>query len=225
MWFAFNLLSLTYWKQHWPTIPLLLLRCDLLSIYYLWHTENNHRQDGYLLLTVVICFQSIIFDILKTTRPSSGESTSMLWFAFNLLSLTYWKQHYFLNGQLVNGCDLLSIYYLWHTENNVCPISTLSAVVVICFQSIIFDILKTTHSGTSSAIITLWFAFNLLSLTYWKQPIVHYDNLPHVVICFQSIIFDILKTTRQRYGLYRHLLWFAFNLLSLTYWKQRKPVN
>ena len=224
MWFAFNLLSLTYWKQHkfdtvsrlavvicfqsiifdilkttLETASLIQSSCDLLSIYYLWHTENN----------------KIVY--LQKKR--------LLWFAFNLLSLTYWKQHYFLNGQLVNGCDLLSIYYLWHTENNVCPISTLSAVVVICFQSIIFDILKTTHSGTSSAIITLWFAFNLLSLTYWKQPIVHYDNLPHVVICFQSIIFDILKTTRQRYGLYRHLLWFAFNLLSLTYWKQRKPVN
>ena len=118
LWFAFNLLSLTYWKQHWPTIPLLLLRCDLLSIYYLWHTENNHRQDGYLLLTVVICFQSIIFDILKTTRPSSGESTSMLWFAFNLLSLTYWKQLHVVSSRLFRCCDLLSIYYLWHTENN-----------------------------------------------------------------------------------------------------------
>ena len=147
MWFAFNLLSLTYWKQH--------------------------KFDTVSRLAVVICFQSIIFDILKTTL----ETASLI----------------------QSSCDLLSIYYLWHTENN--------KIVYLQKKRL------------------LWFAFNLLSLTYWKQPIVHYDNLPHVVICFQSIIFDILKTTRQRYGLYRHLLWFAFNLLSLTYWKQRKPVN
>ena len=42
--------------------------------------------------------------------------------------------------------------------------------VVICFQSIIFDILKTTWSWNSLSGFT-------------------------VVICFQSIIFDILKTT------------------------------
>ena len=118
LWFAFNLLSLTYWKQRKILMDVYSISCDLLSIYYLWHTENNHRQDGYLLLTVVICFQSIIFDILKTTRPSSGESTSMLWFAFNLLSLTYWKQLHVVSSRLFRCCDLLSIYYLWHTENN-----------------------------------------------------------------------------------------------------------
>ena len=43
------------------------LLCGLLSIYYLWHTENNFGYGNKILIGVVICFQSIIFDILKTT--------------------------------------------------------------------------------------------------------------------------------------------------------------
>ena len=144
LWFAFNLLSLTYWKQRINILFLPLISCDLLSIYYLWHTENN---GGWCLLircVVVICFQSIIFDILKTTQFAGRFNIVLLWFAFNLLSLTYWKQRSSRIRTCKACCDLLSIYYLWHTENNK--------------ESVI-------HCG-----ILLWFAFNLLSLTYWKQP-------------------------------------------------------
>ena len=220
LWFAFNLLSLTYWKQHHETALLDGGCCDLLSIYYLWHTENNSHLPDLLHKLVVICFQSIIFDILKTTHSSRVIAQCLLWFAFNLLSLTYWKQ---LVGRVKPRnicCDLLSIYYLWHTENNSWDSFTWRGV--------------------------LWFAFNLLSLTYWKQRKIlmdvysiscdllsiyylwhtenngegeeKWDNL--VVICFQSIIFDILKTTLTDYTIASVTLWFAFNLLSLTYWKQ-----
>ena len=169
LWFAFNLLSLTYWKQRINILLLPLISCDLLSIYYLWHTENN---GGWCLLircVVVICFQSIIFDILKTTQFAGRFNIVLLWFAFNLLSLTYWKQQGerytlwypvvicfqsiifdilkttgLLRWKIVAGCDLLSIYYLWHTENNQKASDYIGKTVVICFQSIIFDILKTT---------------------------------------------------------------------------------
>ena len=118
LWFAFNLLSLTYWKQLKKDDVFSYLCCDLLSIYYLWHTENNCFIDFSLDWQVVICFQSIIFDILKTTLMGTIPITGKLWFAFNLLSLTYWKQPKCARASLVNRCDLLSIYYLWHTENN-----------------------------------------------------------------------------------------------------------
>ena len=171
--------------------------CDLLSIYYLWHTENNIIDEIESLQYVVICFQSIIFDILKTTQGLQFPLSIQLWFAFNLLSLTYWKQRN-RSAASVEG-------------------------VVICFQSIIFDILKTTCSGLCKYGFRLWFAFNLLSLTYWKQHfppnspcatccdllsiyyLWHTENnftgrdshISSVVICFQSIIFDILKTTTR----------------------------
>ena len=195
----------------------------MLSIYYLWHTENNSAVPVELLPIVVICFQSIIFDILKTTCNRFSAGYEPLWFAFNLLSLTYWKQH---ERQIVMHrycCDLLSIYYLWHTENNLLQMNSERYIVVICFQSIIFDILKTTMLVIDELSSLLWFAFNLLSLTYWKQHnwwdrvsaiccdllsiyyLWHTENnaakiTPKgvaVVICFQSIIFDILKTTSE----------------------------
>ena len=145
LWFAFNLLSLTYWKQPSVIKYRLVSRCDLLSIYYLWHTENNTLK-------------------FKNQRY-------MLWFAFNLLSLTYWKQlvKIFISWQFC--CDLLSIYYLWHTENNTQIKMPMINKVVICFQSIIFDILKTTKNTKCTSGFWLWFAFNLLSLTYWKQQL------------------------------------------------------
>ena len=195
LWFAFNLLSLTYWKQLIRVKPLLTLCCDLLSIYYLWHTENN-----------------------KQRLQTSGNQ---LWFAFNLLSLTYWKQPLLPDFQCGIRCDLLSIYYLWHTENNSVARKMKEDIVVICFQSIIFDILKTTERIPWKPLFSLWFAFNLLSLTYWKQQLIVHCYTEHVVICFQSIIFDILKTTFSLSIKLFFALWFAFNLLSLTYWKQR----
>ena len=169
LWFAFNLLSLTYWKQQASEVVMTQTGCDLLSIYYLWHTENNSETFGYSCCQVVICFQSIIFDILKTTLPGRDNGST--------------------------GCDLLSIYYLWHTENNSDCVGSPYVTVVICFQSIIFDILKTTADLSTCPGHTLWFAFNLLSLTYWKQPGGNEELDAAVVICFQSIIFDILKTT------------------------------
>ena len=194
----------------------------MLSIYYLWHTENNSAVPVELLPIVVICFQSIIFDILKTTCNRFSAGYEPLWFAFNLLSLTYWKQQPSIILLIHSRCDLLSIYYLWHTENNMNDKLLCIGIVVICFQSIIFDILKTTKIGTYATESALWFAFNLLSLTYWKQLGKKYLFVPSVVICFQSIIFDILKTTEKEDGNGKKVLWFAFNLLSLTYWKQHK---
>ena len=143
----------------------------------------------------MICFQSIIFDILKTTLATGRTPKFRLWFAFNLLSLTYWKQRKVSWLRSLPGCDLLSIYYLWHTENNVLALIDIPSTVVICFQSIIFDILKTTKEHREIPETVLWFAFNLLSLTYWKQREFKQEPQLIVVICFQSIIFDILKTT------------------------------
>ena len=135
----------------------------------------------------MICFQSIIFDILKTTLPPKFSLCNMLWFAFNLLSLTYWKQLYWTRLTYFICCDLLSIYYLWHTENN--------------------------NEIRKSVDLPLWFAFNLLSLTYWKQRSIAVRMSECVVICFQSIIFDILKTT----GLYHNAPTCCCDLLSIYY--------
>ena len=117
LWFAFNILSLTYRSQHkrvhsWRSpvvicfqyfifdIPLTTWSadryfdtcCDLLSIFYLWHTAHN--------------------------LISNGSAGWALWFAFNILSLTYRSQLTECCHNAYTSCDLLSIFYLWHTAHN-----------------------------------------------------------------------------------------------------------
>ena len=171
----------------------------MLSIYYLWHTENNHK--------------------------IRLEISTRLWFAFNLLSLTYWKQRKTIEDKMREGCDLLSIYYLWHTENNWILVIAMPVPVVICFQSIIFDILKTTSSPELPVQPGLWFAFNLLSLTYWKQP--SFCPFTGAGCCDLLSIYYLWHTENNRLKERGKpsLLWFAFNLLSLTYWKQPSIVS
>ena len=197
LWFAFILLSLSYWKQHF---------------------EHYQRQTQ-----VVICFHFTIFVVLETTYYDQGNTGDVLWFAFILLSLSYWKQpfdFYIINRE---GCDLLSFYYLCRTGNNTMFITVLP--------------------------LELWFAFILLSLSYWKQLSVAFnlaavccdllsfyylcrtgnnygtfgDIFQLVVICFHFTIFVVLETTRTVQDNHPAQLWFAFILLSLSYWKQLKP--
>ena len=72
-------------------------------------------------IRVVICFQISIFEPLETTKGIEARDAEELWFAFKLVSLNHWKQHYMTN---VNR-----------------------TYVVICFQISIFEPLETTKRG------------------------------------------------------------------------------
>ena len=171
----------------------------------------------------MICFHFTIFVVLETTKGTPISHQNQLWFAFILLSLSYWKQHPCLTGHTHHGCDLLSFYYLCRTGNNM----------------------KNRWLLASE----LWFAFILLSLSYWKQLSLSSFSLPvccdllsfyylcrtgnnitfkatintTVVICFHFTIFVVLETTKGQGRALPNKLWFAFILLSLSYWKQRLP--
>ena len=82
LWFAFKLVSLNHWKQ--------------LAI--------SHPSAG----TVVICFQISIFEPLETTAAETAPITTLLWFAFKLVSLNHWKQPRLPLFLFPNSCDLLS---------------------------------------------------------------------------------------------------------------------
>ena len=194
LWFAFILLSLSYWKQ--PTCASGSARncCDLLSFYYLCRTGNNTASTWTSASSVVICFHFTIFVVLETTPDWFCPCCFLLWFAFILLSLSYWKQH-------KRRCHIASR-------------------VVICFHFTIFVVLETTHHGAVGTAVELWFAFILLSLSYWKQPFQHGQIRDWVVICFHFTIFVVLETTGCFQTRTSPGLWFAFILLSLSYWKQ-----
>ena len=299
LWFAFILLSLSYWKQPYRVIGRDLESCDLLSFYYLCRTGNNLTQRLPLSSCVVICFHFTIFVVLETTPRIHLPKSVVLWFAFILLSLSYWKQplssmrktwlccdllsFYYLcrtgnnirlkiskykkvvicfhftifvvlettkieTAQSCVRCDLLSFYYLCRTGNNKTLFINTERIVVICFHFTIFVVLETTSHGGESGLHKLWFAFILLSLSYWKQLAVKFRlkerccdllsfyylcrtgnnwlsaarSFSCVVICFHFTIFVVLETTRHVQVPCRIQLWFAFILLSLSYWKQLK---
>ena len=118
-----------------------LLCCDLLSFYYLCRTDNNPHLGILHPDVVVICFHFTIFVVLITTlskQPSTPKS-----------------------------CDLLSFYYLCRTDNNGSPWSAITCSVVICFHFTIFVVLITTNALYKDIENELWFAFILLSLSYW----------------------------------------------------------
>ena len=121
----------------------------------------------------MICFQISIFEPLETTAGLNPAMLYALWFAFKLVSLNHWKQPYSIIGS--------------------------ARRVVICFQISIFEPLETTTISGCYVILTLWFAFKLVSLNHWKQ-----------------------LQRRDRVG--GHRLWFAFKLVSLNHWKQPLPL-
>ena len=192
LWFAFILLSLSYWKQrrvgrHEPCTG-----CDLLSFYYLCRTGNNGAFAWVLSRNVVICFHFTIFVVLETTLPWNLVKVHPLWFAFILLSLSYWKQPFKNKRLWLFSCDLLSFYYLCRTGNNEAPRARRPPRVVICFHFTIFVVLETTVVRATSTDLPLWFAFILLSLSYWKQPQRKEKKTMSVVICFHPD-FDSLR--------------------------------
>ena len=224
LWFAFILLSLSYWQQPWSKHILFVYGCDLLSFYYLCRTDNNRSMMIPYENSVVICFHFTIFVVLTTTFFGGHVERLLLWFAFILLSLSYWQQLFYSSifGEL--SCDLLSFYYLCRTDNNVNTMSALFPSVVICFHFTIFVVLTTTIGRSARDTDPLWFAFILLSLSYWQQRWRARNDAPRrcdllsfyylcrtdnntsstgmwprrVVICFHFTIFVVLTTTPPR---------------------------
>ena len=94
---------------------------------------------------VVICFQISIFEPLNTARFYLTQGYGLLWFAFKLVSLNHWIQRW----QYRSGKER----------------------VVICFQISIFEPLNTAIGEQEYLNNVLWFAFKLVSLNHWIQPL------------------------------------------------------
>ena len=143
LWFAFKLVSLNHWKQRITDRMRknLVVICFQISIFeplettnrakcrrqtVLWFAFklvslnhwNNPGKQFTVNISVVICFQISIFEPLETTYPQIFHHKRRLWFAFKLVSLNHWKQHF---SESPRGNR-----------------------VVICFQISIFEPLETT---------------------------------------------------------------------------------
>ena len=115
LWFAFELLSLTYWIQFPMHYLLKELRCDSLSNYYLWPIEYS-------------------FNVALILRL-------WLWFAFELLSLTYWIQSYAIFLWSTTCCDSLSNYYLWPIEYSFKTLLSVLAALGFALEQVALTLL------------------------------------------------------------------------------------
>ena len=172
-----------------------LERCELLSNYYLCRGKDNVNLVEPPPKCVVNCFQITIFAGAKTTYRLRQQSSTRLWIAFKLLSLQGQRQLIVYGPYILQGCELLSNYYLCRGKDN-------QMFSWFCQQR-------------------LWIAFKLLSLQGQRQPLIslmvsrascellsnYYlcrgkDNFSgvnrpplEVVNCFQITIFAGAKTT------------------------------
>ena len=149
----------------------------------------------------MICFQISSFEPLETTIKFSVPNSTMLWFAFKLVSLNHWKQphvQYIIKYmELWFAFKLVSLNHWKQLKLK----RELYMCVVICFQISIFEPLETTLTRLDAFTLMLWFAFKLVSLNHWKQPTGEKFHDLLVVICFQISIFEPLETTKIEKGM------------------------
>ena len=145
-----------------------------------------------------------------------------MWFAFKLCSLYIWLQLVIGGVLYAKGCDLLSNFALCTFDYNADVQIMIAGSVVICFQTLLFVHLITTWCFGYAWYALLWFAFKLCSLYIWLQlrvfiPVADegcdllsnfalctFDynshtklaSSAHVVICFQTLLFVHLITTK-----------------------------
>ena len=243
LWFAFKIVSLTYFIHRFINSYSNYLSCDLLSKLYLWLTSYIQSLCRAVCTLVVICFQNCIFDLLHTSYLLAFYAPSLLWFAFKIVSLTYFIHQWYSCLKNKSSCDLLSKLYLWLTSYIMWGVFVYVFLVVICFQNCIFDLLHTSTLSGCISLHLLWFAFKIVSLTYFihhliicKLRLTSCDLLSKlylwltsyirlfvfyfahfVVICFQNCIFDLLHTSTKSKDYQFLKLWFAFKIVSLTY--------
>ena len=169
------------------------------------------------------CFRLIIFAKAKTTFKWFVLVGSLLWIAFDWLSLQRQKQQDADKWFSYVCCELLSIDYLCKGKNNIKIQKNGLCSVVNCFRLIIFAKAKTTSRIRLMQCKELWIAFDWLSLQRQKQPQALQVCVAWVVNCFRLIIFAKAKTTSTSALYTKSSLWIAFDWLSLQ--RQKQPWN
>ena len=194
LWFAFKLCSLYIWLQHYLRFFNKDYSCDLLSNFALCTFDYNclvqliawswvvicfqtllfvhlitTRTMKMKMQIVVICFQTLLFVHLITTHNRYGTPALVLWFAFKLCSLYIWLQRLYLPAAHCCCCDLLSNFALCTFDYNREVVVCFQPLVVICFQTLLFVHLITTCKMERIPVHMLWFAFKLCSLYMWLQ--------------------------------------------------------
>ncbi len=145
LWFAFVLWTTFDWYQLATASQLDPMRCDLLSFFELLLIDINWLSGGWYGRPVVICFRSLNYFWLISTRVG-------------------WSSYQY-------RCDLLSFFELLLIDINWMMIDDWGVWVVICFRSLNYFWLISTKRAMNTTKALLWFAFVLWTTFDWYQPI------------------------------------------------------
>jgi len=115
-----------------------LMRCELLTIFYLYKVLCSKMFYVFSSCTVVNCLQFFIFTRFFAVLIKKASPSSMLWIAYNFLSLQGSLQSNFLYICFKISCELLTIFYLYKVLCSDGTIVDLTAFVVNCLQFFIF---------------------------------------------------------------------------------------
>ena len=118
LWIAFRIQYLWYQQQHFLALPIASDRCELLSEFSIFDTNNNTFLWRCSYRMVVNCFQNSVSLIPTTTESVTVCSTASLWIAFRIQYLWYQQQLPAVSEGDVISCELLSEFSIFDTNNN-----------------------------------------------------------------------------------------------------------
>ena len=182
----------------------------MLSEFSIFDTNNNKLLNHYLKGAVVNCFQNSVSLIPTTTTIYRYKSHYSLWIAFRIQYLWYQQQQNPCRHGAYSGCELLSEFSIFDTNNNAKYLVRYAGKLWIAFR-----------------IQYLWYQQQLFNLFLSRYPccellsefsIFDTNNnelLNHyldgsVVNCFQNSVSLIPTTTSRRPSLH----WNSCELLS-----------
>jgi len=217
--------------------------------FLLWIAYNFLSLQGSLQLLFeglsgcISCELLTIFYLYKVLCSSVGLEHSKigLWIAYNFLSLQGSLQYKETFVEQIDGCELLTIFYLYKVLCSVNTREYLAKIVVNCLQFFIFTRFFAVIFERRSIRDRLWIAYNFLSLQGSLQSFnlvsyslaccelltifylykvlcsraVRYNNEVSVVNCLQFFIFTRFFAVARRFGKHKYRLWIAYNFLSL----------
>jgi len=113
LWIAYNFLSLQGSLQLFNKYASASACCELLTIFYLYKVLCSKMFYVFSSCTVVNCLQFFIFTRFFAVLIKKASPSSMLWIAYNFLSLQGSLQSNFLYICFKISCELLTIFYLY----------------------------------------------------------------------------------------------------------------
>ena len=136
----------------------------MLTIFYLYKVLCSIIKIVRITITVVNCLQFFIFTRFFAVGNAGAPIELVLWIAYNFLSLQGSLQYDFLFDEGWDCCELLTIFYLYKVLCSSDGLIDADGLVVNCLQFFIFTRFFAVGLIAVAQGVTLWIAYNFLSL-------------------------------------------------------------